>query len=77
MAAQRCGAAACNGVEHFDVLPVQPRPVVLDEAIAARANDISHLKGWPAHFACLLRERFTCVGAETASASSGFATACR
>jgi hypothetical protein len=58
MAAQRCGAAACDGVEHFDVLPVQPRPVVLDEAIASRTNDISHLQGWPVHFGCFLRERF-------------------
>ena len=58
MAAESRGTATCDGVEHFEVLPVQPRPVVLDEAITLYANDISHLKGWPAHFDGFLRERF-------------------
>src|ERR1700733_3980335 len=77
MTAQSCGAAVCDGAEHFDMRPAQPRPVVLDEAIALRANDIGHLDGWPAHLVCFLRERLASCGAETASASSGFATACR
>src|SRR5579863_6238357 len=55
MAAQRCGAAACNGLEHFDVLPVQPRAVLFDEPIALRSDNISHLEGWPIQLLCFLR----------------------
>ena len=77
MAAQSRRAAMCDGAEHLDVRPAQPRPVVLDEAIALRANDIGHLDGWPAHLFCFLRERLASCGSETARASSGFATACR
>jgi len=43
MAAQRRCAAPRDGTEYFDVLPMQPRSVVINETIALRANDVSHL----------------------------------
>ena len=45
MSAQGSGAAARDGVQHFDVRPVQPAPALFDEAGAASANDVSHLDG--------------------------------
>ena len=46
MAAQRRGAAARQGAEHAPVLPREPGPVRLDEAIAVFADDVGHLEGW-------------------------------
>ena len=38
MAAERGGAATGNGIQHFDVRPVQPAPAPFQEAGAAGAN---------------------------------------
>ena len=49
MPAQGSGAAADNGIENFDLWPGQCSPVPLPELGSCHANDVSHLKGWPAH----------------------------
>jgi hypothetical protein len=69
--AERCRAAAFDGGEHLQVQSRQPRPVFLDEASAYRANDIGHLDGWPLHFLCSFRDRFTWSGLESSTLSSG------
>src|SRR5215470_14629196 len=66
-----------DGAQHFAVQCANPTPVVLDEAIALSANDISHLERWPVHFFFSLRERCRCSRLEISSVSSGLATACR
>ena len=76
MAAQGGGAATRNGVQHFDMRPVQPVTAVIHKAVARSANDISHLDGWPVHFLT----RFTLLPRtvdedETGISSSGLATA--
>jgi hypothetical protein len=38
MAAERCGAAALDGSQHFQMEPVQPPTVLFDEAPARTAN---------------------------------------
>ena len=77
MSAQSGSAAARDGVQHFDMRPVQPAPALFNEAGAAGANDVSHLDGWLFHFLA----RFTLPRREeeheTGSSSSGLATAPR
>ena len=77
MSTQRRRSAARNGPEHFQVGPVNPVSVVLDEAIALCANDIGHLEGWPGHFFWSLRDRFVWLESETSSESIGLGAACR
>ena len=77
MSSQRRGAAACDSLEHFTMVPVNPAATVLDEAIALRANDVGHLQGWPGHFFSSLRERRTVSKLEISRVSSGLLTACR
>lgn len=77
MAAQCRRAAAHESVEHAPVLRRQPAPVCLNKAIAVLSDDVGHLKGWPSHRGCNLRERFTVSGLEMCSASNGLATACK
>jgi hypothetical protein len=43
MTAERCGAAALDGGQHFQVEPVQPGTIVFDEGPARAANQIGHL----------------------------------
>ena len=74
MAAQGGGAAARNGVQHFDMRPVQPAPALFDEAGAARANNISHLNGWPVHLLARFTLPRTVAEDETGISSSGLAT---
>jgi len=50
MSTQCRGTAACDGLEHFAMAPVNPAATVLDKAIALRANDVGHLEWWPVHF---------------------------
>jgi hypothetical protein len=78
MAAQGGGAATRNGVQHFDMRPVQPTPASFHEAGAAGAHNVSHLDGWLVHL-LTRRTRPLSVGAEeeTVSSSSGLATAFR
>ena len=77
MATQRGRAAAREGAKHPPVLPSQPGPVRLDEAIAVLSNDVGHLKGWPGHRFWSRRERYAESGPETVIASNGFETACK
>jgi len=77
MAAQRRRAAAREGAEHAPMLPRQPGPVCLDEALAVLPDDVSHLEGWPGHRFCNRRDRRAVSGPDTGIASNGFATACR
>ncbi len=77
MAAQRGRAAAREGTKHAAVLAGEPGAVRLDEPITVCANDVRHLKGWPGHRFCSLRERCAVSGPETGMASSGLGTACR
>ena len=57
MAAQGGGAATRESAEHSPVLPRQPGPVCLDEAIAVLSDDVGHLEGWPGHRFCSRRDR--------------------
>ena len=77
MAAQGGRAATRNGVEHFDMRPVQPAPAPLEEAGAAGANYVSHLNGWLVHFLARFTLPRTVAEEGTDSSSSGLATALR
>jgi len=59
MSAQSRSATTLDSQQHFDVQPVQPRPVAFDEAFAMLAKNIGHLEGGPTHFLMSFRERFT------------------
>jgi hypothetical protein len=59
MSTQSSGAATDEGKKYFLVDPVNPVMVILDEATTLGANDIGHLEGWPVHFFCSLRDRWT------------------
>src|SRR5580704_7902130 len=69
-AERRC-ATALDGGEHLEVQSVEPRLIFVDEASACRANDVGHLDGWPLHFLCSLRDRFTRSVLESLALSSG------
>ena len=75
--AERRGAALGDGPEDAPMLPGHPGAVRLQKAIAVLAHDVGHLEGWPRHRLCFSRVRRAVSGAESVSASSGFATACR
>ena len=77
VSAQGSGAAALDGAQYFQMRPPQPGSVVLDEALALRADDVGHLEGGPAHFLCSFRERFTWSGLDNSTLSSGVPAACR
>ena len=77
MASERRRAATDDGVHHLAVLRGELRSVPLDEAAAACAEDVGHLKGGPAHPFTRLLECFTSLDIETVSDSNGLATACR
>ena len=77
MAAQGSGAAARNGVQHFDMRPVQPAPAPFEEAGAAGANNVSHLEGWLVHLLARFTLPRTVADDETGISSSGLATALR
>src|ERR1017187_2737027 len=53
MPAQRGGAAARDGQQHFLVLPVDPPVTAFYESLSRTANYIGHLHEWPAHELCL------------------------
>src|ERR1035437_8605772 len=72
MSAQRGGAAARNGRQHFLVLPVDPLATVFKKCLSSTANNVGHLQQGPAHELCLGPP---C--AENVSASSGLAVALR
>jgi hypothetical protein len=49
MTAQRGGTTARNGQQHFDMLPTEPVAIAFEESSSRVADEIGHLKGWPAH----------------------------
>ena len=53
MTAERGGATARNGQQHFDVLPAEPLAVSFDEGVSRGADQIGHLQRWPAHLLVL------------------------
>src|SRR5215467_4034186 len=75
MAAEGGRATTRNGVQHFDVRPVQPAPAFFQKTGEAGADNISHLKGWPVHFLTRFTLPRTVVAEETGISSSGLATA--
>jgi len=77
MPAQRRRAALDERPEHAPLVAGEPGPMHLQKPIAVSAHDVSHLVGWPAHGFRFRRDRGAVSGAETGSASSGLATACR
>ena len=51
-----CGSTTPrHGQQHFDMLPADPLAVSFDEGSSGAADDIGHLKGWPAHLSSLRR----------------------
>src|ERR1017187_7300237 len=77
MAAESGGAATRNGVQHFDMRPVQPASASFHEAGTAGANHVSHLNGWLVHFLARFTLPCTVAEEETGISSSGLATALR
>ena len=77
MAAERRRAAALNGAQHPEMLPVQSGSILIDEVFARCSNDVGHLERWRAHLLCSLRERFTCSGFENWALSMGVPAAFR
>jgi hypothetical protein len=49
MTAQRDGTTARNGPQHFDMLLTEPVAISFDESSSRVADEIGHLKRWPAH----------------------------
>src|SRR5450631_2455301 len=53
MPAQGGGATACDGSQHFEVLPCDPAAASFDEGASRGANQIGHLKWRPVHLRVL------------------------
>jgi len=53
MAAEGGRATARNGQQHFDVRPVDPLAVALDEGCSGRADQVGHLQRRPNHLLLL------------------------
>src|SRR6267142_4360303 len=53
MPAQSSGATACDGSQHFEVLPGNPPAAASDEGASRSANQIGHLEWWPVHLIAL------------------------
>jgi len=49
MTAEFGGTTACNGPQHFDMLPADPLAISFDKSSSCAADEIGHLKGWPTH----------------------------
>ena len=77
VAAQSGCTATGAGPHHFELLIADPGFVSVDEAVASGAEDVGHLKGGPAHYGWILKERFIVSGAAIAMLSTGLDTACR
>src|ERR1035438_4327671 len=77
VATECCSAAELDGVQHAQMEPRQPGPVLYDEAVAVLSDDVGHLERWPLHRFCSFRERLLWSGLETVIVSKGLATAVR
>src|ERR1035438_1980579 len=49
VATECCSAAELDGVQHAQMEPRQPGPVLYDEAVAVLSDDVGHLERWPLH----------------------------
>ena len=49
MTAERRCSAVQDGGKYFDVKPGQPLTTAIEECTARRADNVSHLHGWPWH----------------------------
>jgi len=49
MPAERGGAAAFDGPEHFELCPRHRTTIAIDESAFHSADDVGHLPGWPCH----------------------------
>src|SRR5580700_1508131 len=49
MSAESWCSAVKNGGKHLDVKPGQPPAAAIEECIARRADNVSHLHGWLRH----------------------------
>jgi hypothetical protein len=49
MTAECRGATPRDGQQHFDMLPADPLTISFDKSSSGAADEIGHLKGWPAH----------------------------
>src|SRR5215469_497259 len=49
MPAEGGGTTPRNGQQHFDMLPTDPLTASFDECVSLGADEIGHLKRWPAH----------------------------
>jgi hypothetical protein len=43
------GAAAFDGLEHFQLRPRKELRTAIQESVAGPSDDVSHLPGWPLH----------------------------
>ena len=53
MPAEGGGTTPHNGQQHFDMLPTDPLTASFDECVSCGADEIGHLKRWPAHLLVL------------------------
>jgi hypothetical protein len=77
MATKRSRAATDDGVHHLAVLGGEMRSMPQEEVAAGSTQNVGHLKGGPDHPFTRLLECFTSSDVDTASVSSGLATACK
>jgi len=78
MPAERGGPTPGQRAENGPLLHAEPRMLV-EEVLALRVEDISHLHGGPAHDCGFRsnRDRCSTTGGGTCNCSSGFGAACR
>ena len=74
---ERRRTTAFDGAKNLAMEPVESKPLL--ESIAYRANDVSHLEGWPFHlcFLCSFLDRLTWSGLENFAWSIGVPAALR
>ncbi len=54
--AERGGATACNGQQHFDMLPADPPAATFDEAVSRSADEIGNFENGPVHLLVLQQQ---------------------
>src|SRR5271166_4557844 len=77
MSAQGGGAAACDGQQHFLVLPGHPLATTLDKGWSRAANQVGHLQRRPAHLGCFGEGSRFCFSGDKIKESNGLAVALR
>lgn len=69
MTAKRCGSAAHDGSDHFELL--NPEVMFVDEVVGLSTEDIGHLEGGPVHWFFLGRRLGLSPNPEIGRASIG------